>query len=148
MPRYPHKYCRVCNVELTEDNSYIKTLSNWLCLTHYKEYRKKKNPLTGMTDMQKYELKNNKTPKRRKQMVETTKRMIKKYPEKWDARAKVSYAVKTGKLIRPSSCERCKTVTKIQGHHEDYSKPLEVMWLCKKCHVDRHYEIKRLTTLP
>lgn len=50
------------------------------------------------------------------------------------ARAIVSNAVKSGKLIRPENCEQCGGPGPIEGAHEDYSRPLEVRWLCQKCH--------------
>lgn len=50
------------------------------------------------------------------------------------ARELVKYAVDTGKLIKPNQCEQCSNTVNIQGHHCDYTKPLEVMWLCSKCH--------------
>lgn len=40
--------------------------------------------------------------------------------------------------LRKGPCEACGSL-KVQGHHEDYSKPLEVRWLCHKHHVDQHY---------
>lgn len=46
----------------------------------------------------------------------------------------VMYAVKLGMLKRPDECEVCKSTIKIEGHHDDYSKPLEVRWICKCCH--------------
>ena len=46
----------------------------------------------------------------------------------------VMYAVKLGLLTRPKECEVCKGSIKIEGHHDDYTKPLEVRWLCKSCH--------------
>lgn len=64
-----------------------------------------------------------------------------------DARAsachrRVRDAIKAGELVRPEFCERCgvapgmtKTgAPKIQAHHHDYALPLEVEWLCTKCH--------------
>lgn len=40
-------------------------------------------------------------------------------------------------------CEVCGDVNS-QGHHEDYSRPLEVMWLCQKHHSARHMEMERI----
>lgn len=58
------------------------------------------------------------------------------------AHIKVGNAVRDGKLTKPEACERCQsTALRLHGHHEDYSKPLEVMWLCEPCHGKRHREI-------
>lgn len=50
----------------------------------------------------------------------------------------VMHALQTGKLIRPTVCEKCGDMCKPQAHHEDYEKPLEVIWLCRPCHGKRH----------
>jgi hypothetical protein len=50
-------------------------------------------------------------------------------------------AVRRGKIVKPKYCERCsKEVPSLflHGHHEDYSKPLEVQWLCAGCHGFTH----------
>lgn len=47
----------------------------------------------------------------------------------------VRTAVKRGILIRPTTCEVCGREGKIQGAHADYSKPLDVRWLCRSCHA-------------
>lgn len=43
-------------------------------------------------------------------------------------------AVQAGLLERPATCEKCGNEDDIQAHHYDYSRPLEVEWLCRKCH--------------
>lgn len=62
--------------------------------------------------------------------------------EKKNAHSAVEYAVKTGKLARPNYCEACRKVGPVHGHHEDYSKPLEVEWLCVACHRAIHTYLK------
>lgn len=47
-------------------------------------------------------------------------------------------AVVRGTLVRPGECSQCQSVRKVQGHHRDYSKPLEVIWLCIRCHRREH----------
>ncbi len=46
-----------------------------------------------------------------------------------------SNAVRDGKLVKPKACQWCGVENKrLEKHHEDYSKPLEVLWLCAACH--------------
>ena len=62
-----------------------------------------------------------------------------KHPERHRANQAVYMAVKKGKIIRPEVCPLCEGVP-VEAHHEDYSKPLDIDWLCKKCHTERHRE--------
>ena len=55
------------------------------------------------------------------------------------AHSAVARAVKSGLLIR-GRCMRC-TEPKTVAHHDDYDKPLDVMWLCQPCHKQRHKEL-------
>ena len=64
---------------------------------------------------------------------EATKRHREKYPEKYKARTAVSNAMRDGKLIK-KPCYLCGN-EKSQAHHDDYSKPLEVLWVCSLCHI-------------
>jgi hypothetical protein len=57
-----------------------------------------------------------------------------RYPEKYKASQDVKLALKSGVVKRPGNCSQCQKECKPEGHHEDYSKPLEVVWLCKSCH--------------
>ncbi len=56
-------------------------------------------------------------------------------PEQSRAYNKVYHAVKTGKLIKSDVCNKCgRSDKQIEGHHEDYNKPLEILWICQGCH--------------
>lgn len=62
-------------------------------------------------------------------------RSDKKFPEKKHARKLLNRAVKSGKLTKSTLCQACsKSAPRIEGHHHDYTKPLEVVWLCPPCH--------------
>lgn len=55
------------------------------------------------------------------------------------AHSAVARAIKAGRLLR-MPCSRCGDANSL-AHHEDYDKPLEVVWLCQPCHKQRHKEI-------
>lgn len=65
---------------------------------------------------------------------------MKKLPDKNKARALMAKAIRDGVLKR-MPCEVCAEV-KSEGHHEDYFKPLEIKWLCKKHHAEVHRKYK------
>ena len=75
-----------------------------------------------------------------------SRRSYEKHKEKWVARAKLRYAVKKGEIKKPVRCEVCEEAKPLQGHHPDYNKPLEVVWLCTGCHADSHNFIPNLLT--
>lgn len=62
-----------------------------------------------------------------------------KFPERRSAQVKLQNAVAGGKVVRPDSCLVCATKCIPEGHHHDYDKPFDVIWVCKKCHTDFHW---------
>jgi hypothetical protein len=65
------------------------------------------------------------------------------HPEIAAARQAARDAVKAGYLIR-QPCVVCGGVDNIEGHHPDYDRPLEVVWLCAPCHRDEHARLRKL----
>jgi len=62
----------------------------------------------------------------------------KRNPVKRHARVRLREALKRNLLIRPDRCSVCDVGCTPHGHHEDYSKPLEVIWVCPQCHSNIH----------
>ncbi|MEA4865330.1 MAG: hypothetical protein VB088_08030 [Sphaerochaeta sp.] len=61
-----------------------------------------------------------------------------KFPEKNIAHQRLRRAVESGTIERPNVCSVCGKKCKPDAHHRDYSKPLEVVWLCNICHMKEH----------
>lgn len=69
---------------------------------------------------------------------EAIKRYQKRYPEKFAAQ---QIAMK--EIPLSSICERCGSTAE-HRHHPDYGHPLEVVFLCRKCHNAIHREQRRV----
>lgn len=65
-------------------------------------------------------------------------------PLKNKARMAAAQAIYSGKLVR-QPCEVCGAV-KVDAHHDDYSKPLDVRWLCPEHHRQLHKEDRQAAT--
>ena len=60
-----------------------------------------------------------------------------KNPTKQNAQRAVYEAIKAGVLGNPQVCSKCGATApekRIEAHHDDYAKPLEVEWMCTACH--------------
>jgi hypothetical protein len=72
---------------------------------------------------------------------EISRRYYASNPKKRKARMAVGNALRDGKLFR-QPCEVCGNPT-TEAHHEDYSQPLVVRWLCNTHHRQRHAEMRQ-----
>jgi hypothetical protein len=69
------------------------------------------------------------------------KKWSERNPEKRAAHITVGNAVRNGRLIK-RPCEVCGN-PEVEAHHDDYSKPLKVRWLCTEHHIGHHVEVRR-----
>jgi len=132
------KFCNICKVLLTDENTYIPVTR--FCKKHWNERRKQYR-----AQMDKYA-----KSERGKQAINKASRKASiKYPEKWNARSRLRYAVKTGKIVKPEYCDqyltgKCST-SRIQGHHYlgyEGEHWKDVMWLCSRHHADEHNRLR------
>ena len=113
-------------------------------LNKCKECTKKdvqKNRRKNIKYYREYDRKRFKTQKRKEAHNKRCPIYRKNNPEKYKAHNLVNSAIGCGRLRRPEYCQDCgKKHRYIHAHHEDYSRPLDVIWLCPPCHAKRHKE--------
>lgn len=76
-------------------------------------------------------------PRRRAQKLKAQQKHRATHPDKYRARTILNNAVRDGKLNR-QPCQHCGS-PRSQAHHADYSKPLDVVWACFKCHREHEH---------
>ena len=69
-----------------------------------------------------------------------TKRYVMRGTPKDKHRANVTVARAIKKGLRREPCAVCGSNKDVEAHHEDYSKPLAITWLCPKHHRQLHTE--------
>tara|TARA_R100001530_G_scaffold12904_2_gene11999 strand:- start:3978 stop:4412 length:435 start_codon:yes stop_codon:yes gene_type:complete len=87
-----------------------------------------------------YEKRRTQTKERKLQLRRYKRKSNLKFPGKQKARMKVNRYLRSGKLIK-GACETCGD-KEVEAHHPDYRKPLDVIWLCKKHHLQQHINYK------
>jgi len=75
-------------------------------------------------------------------------RINKKYAEDYLHRLKricreaTNRRINSGLLVK-ENCEVCDTNENIQAHHDDYTDPMNVRWMCSWCHAQHHKNLKK-----
>lgn len=127
--------CKECTKKENKENRNMK-------IEYYRQYDRER----GCTEKRKkarkeYEIKmktfNPDLFQKRKNIA--NQKWRNKHKDRTKAERLLDYAVKYGKLIKPEKCIKCGLKTEnLQAHHFDYTKPLEVWWLCSSCHAQEH----------
>ena len=82
------------------------------------------------------------TPSGKERAFAATYRSIDANRAHHNARVIVYRHVRKGTLEKPKVCSSCQLEKNLEGHHKDYSKPLNVTWLCRQCHADEHRRMR------
>jgi ribosomal protein S27AE len=98
------------------------------------EYRQ-----SNIEKVREYDRQRGKLPSRIKKSIEITKAWRAADKRRMAAHNAVARALKKGLLV-PQPCSKCSSEVTV-AHHEDYDKPLDVVWLCQACHKKRHIEL-------
>jgi hypothetical protein len=111
--------CNYCNILFWEKSSSSKKNKKHFCsMKCYALYRKEIMPKEEQPNY-----------KNGGMSLEEKNKRIK-------VRSILNHAIRDKKIIK-QNCESC-GCEESQGHHIDYDKPLEVKWLCRKCHQQEH----------
>src|SRR6185312_3724336 len=94
--------------------------------------------------VQEYDRARAKLPHRKTHIRNISKSWREKHPLAYQAQTAVGNAIRDGKL-RKGPCSICGTTDGVHAHHRDYTRPLDVTWLCPKCHHRLHATFPELS---
>jgi hypothetical protein len=152
------KTCRECGAEKTLDQYYKHSAMGDghlnKCIECVKS-RVKKHRDENIDRIKEYDAKRAKNPERvaaRKEYAQTEagklahKKAAQNYHERYPLKKAAHYmlgnAVRDGRIKRQEFCSECGSTKKVEAHHDDYSKPFDVRWLCEVCHKEWHRHSK------
>jgi hypothetical protein len=133
------KTCKECLQEKPLSEFYKYSTGSRCAFSKCKECTKKavrENRANKKDYYIKYDRMRQQTRERKNKKADYLIKHRAKHPEKNKARARVCRALREGKLTK-EPCEICGCI-KAEAHHDDYSKPLSVRWLCDKHHKEFH----------
>ncbi len=119
--------CKECRKRLVRENRKKN-------IQYYREYDRKR---AGNADRVCARRKYQKTENGIAAMKRSREKYMAKYPLRRAAHIIVGNALRDNKMQR-MPCEDCGSENNVHAHHDDYTKPLEVRWLCRECHTEWH----------
>lgn len=124
-------YCKVCWREVVKANRAAKP-------EKYRAYDRARNTSQHRVEARRAYAQS----EHGKEVVNAAKRKwMKANTVKRAAHIILGNAVRDGRVDKPTACHRCKQDTasrRLHAHHHDYTAPLDVEWICAKCHRDEH----------
>lgn len=138
MPLLKSKFCELCgrDYEPTGSNQKYCGGCSVKIRKQYLHSFNKKWRLENKGDIKKY----NKEyyEQNREKLWAWHKKYKKDNPKIVIAHSIIRTLIASGKITRPDKCSNCSKKCKLEGHHPDYDKPAEVVWLCPSCHKYLH----------
>ena len=142
--------CKVCGATKSADEFYKSNRSTCKeCVkSQSKEYRQKNSEYYREYDKRRYQenpmvrerqRRYQQTEAGRASMHESRRKWVQQNPEKRAAHVILNNRLRNGQINKPDNCEDCGSGGRIHGHHHDYTRPLDVEWLCASCHAKRHH---------
>jgi len=135
------KTCFKCHVEKPINSFYVHPKMGDGRLNKCKNCTKRdvtKNYRANKEHYREYERARFQREERKARIAEYQRKRRKRNPGKEFARSALSNAIRIRKIKRPDMCEKCGSGGRIEGHHNNYDKPLDVQWLCFVCHRAEH----------
>jgi hypothetical protein len=147
------KQCTCCGIEKSTKEFYKKTMGLYGLHAECKTCLKEKNKIYREENPEKIKIRDRCYAARLKEQygesnthshVRIAERSLigfERYAEtkmQLLAGSLLNYGIRIGMIEKPDKCSNCRKIKEIQGHHSDYSKPLEVVWVCTECHAKLH----------
>jgi len=142
---YQHKqmfdgYLNVCK-ECTKKRVEVHREKNINKIREYDRNRPNKKERVEKTKQRRDWLRTNDKQKYQDQIIAPKKKWDENNPEKKRAQTILNNAVRDKRIDKPTCCSVCEKETRLHGHHNDYSKPLDVEWMCAVCHKAFHRDL-------
>lgn len=137
-------FCRGCEHDLPQDAFYKHSAAASGFMAICRACHKQRVRIRARTNpaVQEYDRTRAKAPARKQHIRRVTKEWREENPAAYRAHTAVSNAVRDKRLSK-EPCVICGE-TKVHAHHKDYSKPLDVVWLCARCHHRLHANFPEL----
>ena len=137
------KICFKCNLQKPLTDFYRHSAMADGRVGKCKECNKKdvlEHRLKNIEKIRSYDRERGKLPARKKTANEISTAWRKADKRRTKCHNAVTRAIRSGVIVRQPCC-KCSSLKSL-AHHEDYDKPLDVVWLCQPCHKQRHKELK------